>query len=63
MARLLFADLTGLDLWRVDEPFDGLADVIFWGADAAALAAEAQAPELPGQAWGWEGLPVPDARP
>jgi hypothetical protein len=63
MARLLFADLAGVDHWRVDEPFDGLADVVFWGADAAALAAEAQAPELAGGSWGWEGLAVADARP
>ena len=63
MARLLFADLAGLDQWRADTPFDGLADVVFWGGDGAAVAAEVQAPELLGREWGWEGLPVPEARP
>ncbi|MFS8197841.1 hypothetical protein ACLVWQ_04050 [Streptomyces sp. CWNU-52B] len=64
-ARLLLGDADALDLWRHDEPVDGLADVAFWGAAEDAAVAEFAAPELgePGEEGvkGWTGLPVPDA--
>lgn len=37
-ARLLFADPQALGGWRTNEPVDGLADVVFWGRDEAAIA-------------------------
>ena len=65
-ARLMFADVDALGAWRHDEPADGLADLVFWGRDAALAAAEAKAPEVanPGgnSMFGWENLPDAEAR-
>ena len=61
-ARLLFADLGALAHWQHDVSRDGMADVAFWGADAAAVAAEVQAPQLPEGVFGWAGLPEVNAR-
>ncbi|MFI6332827.1 hypothetical protein ACIBBG_31535 [Micromonospora chersina] len=64
-ARLAFADADALDLWRHEEPLDGLADVAFWGADAPAAAQEFTAEPLttPGDegSYGWMDLPVRSA--
>jgi hypothetical protein len=60
-ARLMFADVDALGEWKHEEPFDGLADVVFWGLDAAALAAEAGAPRRSGSEFGWSDLPVDEA--
>lgn len=46
-ARLMFGDLAALDDWGHEELLDGLADVVFWGADAPALASELDAASLP----------------
>jgi hypothetical protein len=57
-ARFVFADATALDEWEHDRPLDGLADVVFWGREAAALAAELDAPSLGDGDFGWPDLPV-----
>ncbi|MEH1055468.1 hypothetical protein V6U89_09695 [Micromonospora sp. CPCC 206171] len=64
-ARLAFGDVEALDLWRHEEPLDGLADVAFWGLDAPAAAQEFSAMPLstPGDdgSYGWTDLPVRSA--
>ncbi|GGR87352.1 hypothetical protein GCM10010169_34490 [Micromonospora fulviviridis] len=64
-ARLAFADVHALDLWRHEEPLDGLADVAFWGADAPAAAQEFTAEPLTTSgdegSYGWTGLPIRSA--
>jgi hypothetical protein len=59
-ARLLVADADALGAWQHEEPLDGLADVVFWGRDAEALAAATGAPAL-GDQHGWTDLPIADA--
>lgn len=61
-ARIMFADLGALAHWQHDVSRDGMADVAFWGADAASVAAELQASMLPEGVYGWPGLPEVNAR-
>ena len=60
-ARLMFADPTALNGWRSDEPLDGLADVVFWGRDAATVAERVRPPEPStmdqSEVLGWTDLP------
>jgi hypothetical protein len=60
-ARFVFADADALDDWIHDLPIDGLADVVFWGRDQDALAAELDAPRTAEDGYGWIDLPVRDA--
>lgn len=60
-ARLMFADADALGAWEHEQPLDGLADFLFWGRDAATVAAEFDVPELPDGNYGWLDLPVRDA--
>jgi hypothetical protein len=64
-ARLAFADADALAQWRHDKPLDGLADVAFWGAAAAAAAAEFNADSLTAAgdegSYGWTDLPIRSA--
>ncbi|MEV4641039.1 hypothetical protein AB0J80_27225 [Actinoplanes sp. NPDC049548] len=59
-ARFVFADADALGSWDHHRPLDGLADVVFWGRDAAAIAAGPT--DTPGEdVQGWLNLPVRDA--
>lgn len=60
-ARFVFADADALNSWIHDLPIDGLGDVVFWGRDQAALAAELDAPQVGDHGFGWLDLPVADA--
>jgi hypothetical protein len=60
-ARLAFATPDALTAWRTDDPVDGLADVAFWGRDAAGLAERTGAGVLDGDTYGWTDLPAQDA--
>lgn len=61
-ARLMFADPSALSGWRNDEPYDGLADLAFWGRDAATVAEQVEAGVLEEDAdgetvFGWADRP------
>ncbi|WP_239134323.1 hypothetical protein [Rugosimonospora africana] len=63
-ARFVFADADSLADWVHDDPIDGLADVVFWGKDEAAIAEEfgASRTGTPGDDhYGWLNLPVGQA--
>lgn len=60
-ARFVFADADALGDWIHGLPIDGLADVVFWGRDDAALAAQLDAPRAGEDGFGWLDLPVADA--
>lgn len=62
-ARLLFAEPVALSGWRSDVSLDGQADVVFWGRDAAAVAARlgAEAIDNDGREFGWANLPADEA--
>jgi hypothetical protein len=63
-ARFAFADADALGSWVHNRPLDGLADLVFWGGDAAEIAAESGARRTgtPGEdCYGWSNLPVRDA--
>lgn len=57
-ARLGFADAEALAAWQHDESFDGKADFVFWGRDAAEAAATSAAPALPDGQYGWLDMDV-----
>jgi hypothetical protein len=62
-SRLMFGDLDSLASWRAYQTLDGLADVVFWGAEAEPLAAATRASVL-GEEWGsvtygWRDQPAP----
>ncbi|CAN5898746.1 hypothetical protein BH11MYX3_BH11MYX3_00970 [soil metagenome] len=59
-ARLVCVDHGSLDQWRHDDSLDGLADVMFWGRDDAALAKAMAAPRTR-EGYGWSNLPIPEA--
>ncbi len=63
-ARLILADVESLGGWVYDDSLDGLADVVFWGRDAAAAAEAAEAPPGPDQDghFGWSDLDEGTAR-
>jgi hypothetical protein len=57
-ARLLLADESNADKWVHSDCIDGKADFVFWGRDAADLAAAVGAPALPDGQFGWRDLDV-----
>ena len=59
-ARLVCMDHGALDHWQHEDSLDGLADFIFWGRDAAALARAMRAP-VAAEGYGWTNLPVAEA--
>jgi hypothetical protein len=56
-ARLVCMDHGALDHWQHEDSLDGLADFMFWGRDAAALAKVMGAPATK-EGYGWRNLPV-----
>jgi hypothetical protein len=62
-ARLLFGDADALGAWQHDEPLDGRADFVFWGADAARAARRLRAPAVADEenTFGWLDLLEADA--
>ncbi|HVV83447.1 MAG TPA: hypothetical protein VHE35_10265 [Kofleriaceae bacterium] len=60
-ARLLLADESNADKWIHSEAIDGKADFLFWGRDAAALAAAIDAPAAGDGEYGWRDLAVDEA--
>ena len=63
-ARLMTIDVDALGAWDELNSRDGKADVVFWGADAAAVATEVGAGTIGRneEIFGWEDLPFDDAR-
>jgi hypothetical protein len=61
-ARVLFIDDAARAHWNHDGSLDGRADYVFWGRDAAALAAVVGAPALAGSTGdhGWVDAPLDD---
>jgi hypothetical protein len=59
-ARLVFMDHGAFDHWQHEDSLDGLADFVFWGRDAAALARSMGAPATK-EGYGWTNLPVATA--
>jgi hypothetical protein len=57
-ARLLLIDIDRLDRWTNDLTLDGLADLVFWGADAVKAARILKAPRLPDDNYGWCNVPI-----
>jgi hypothetical protein len=56
-ARLVCMDHAALDHWQHEDSLDGLADVVFWGRDAALLAKVMNAPRTT-EGHGWVDLPI-----
>jgi hypothetical protein len=54
-ARLICMDHGALDQWTHEDTLDGLADVVFWGRDAAA-AAKASGAKSCKEGYGWTNL-------
>lgn len=59
-ARILVADADNANDWIHDDSVDGLADFVFWGRDAEALAQAIEAPALDDGNFGWTDLPIDD---
>ena len=59
-ARLVCMDHGVLDHWQHEDSLDGLADFVFWGRDAGALARAMKAPAT-GEGFGWIDLPLAEA--
>jgi hypothetical protein len=59
-ARLVCMDHGALDHWQHEDSLDGLADFVFWGRDAPALAKAMRAPANK-EGHGWTNLTVADA--
>jgi hypothetical protein len=57
-ARLAFIDADALGAWEHDEPIDGLADYVFWGRDAQAVAEKMGVPALGPGEYGWKQVPI-----
>jgi hypothetical protein len=55
--QLVCADLEAFGQFRMWEPLDGLADFVFWGKDAAAIAERFQASRLDEHHFGWLNVP------
>lgn len=62
-ARVLFIDRAARANWNHQESIDGLADFVFWGRDAAALAEAVGAPPLAVDqgSYGWVNTALEDA--
>jgi hypothetical protein len=58
--QMICADLEAFGAFRMWETLDGLADFVFWGKDALAIAEKFQASRLDDCNFGW--VNVPDAR-
>jgi hypothetical protein len=58
--QLICADLEAFGAFRMWESLDGLADFVFWGTDAPAIAEKFQASRLDDHNFGW--VNVPDAQ-
>jgi hypothetical protein len=54
-ARLICMDHSALDEWTHEDTLDGLADVVFWGRDAAVAAKAAGAKSMK-EGYGWTNL-------
>ncbi|HUS29833.1 MAG TPA: hypothetical protein VMZ53_15115 [Kofleriaceae bacterium] len=54
-ARLVVMDHSALDVWTHEDTLDGLADVVFWGRDAAAAARASGAKSMK-EGYGWTNL-------
>jgi hypothetical protein len=59
--RRAHIDDTARGAWIHDDAIDGLADFVFWGRDADALAAVVNAPLVSSGTYGWTNLPIDDA--
>ena len=59
-ARIVAMDHGALDHWKHEDSLDGLADFVFWGRDAAALARAMRAPSTK-DGYGWTDLTVAEA--
>lgn len=57
-ARLAFMDLEAMAAWEHHESLDGLADLVFWGRDAAVVAKKTGAATLTGGRYGWLDQPI-----
>lgn len=61
-ARLICMDRAAIDHWRHEDSLDQLADFVFWGRDAAALAKAIDAKRLSNSdGYGWANLPLAEA--
>lgn len=60
-ARLMFADPKVLGAWEHEDTLDGLADIVFWGRDAARLG-KAVGAKRRGDEWRLANLPLEDAK-
>jgi hypothetical protein len=58
--QMICADVEAFGAFRMWEPLDGLADFVFWGTDAPAIAEKFQASRLDDRNYGW--VNVPDAQ-
>lgn len=58
--QLLCSDLEAFGDFRMWQSQDGLADFVFWGADAEALAGQFAAPRLDDSLFGWTNVPEQD---
>ncbi|MBX9689318.1 MAG: DUF4241 domain-containing protein [Candidatus Obscuribacterales bacterium] len=61
MARLMFCDVEAAGKWQHHETIDGLADLVFWGKDAARLANKFSAPILDGHIYGFVDMPIQES--
>jgi len=60
-ARFLFTDADAMGSWNHLDALDGLADYVFWGDDAQAVAKDLGARSLAPEDFGWRDLPVDEA--
>jgi hypothetical protein len=58
--QLMVAGLRALGGFRMWESLDGLADYVFWGADASKLAQEVGASRIEAEMFGWLDVPIDD---
>jgi hypothetical protein len=56
--QLMCVDLDAMGEFRMGESHDGLADFVFWGADAADLATKVGARSLTENEFGWADAPI-----
>jgi hypothetical protein len=55
--QMVCADLDAFGQFRMWDSLDGLADFVFWGKDAPAIAEKFQAPRLDDRNYGWVNVP------
>ncbi|MEV0972719.1 DUF4241 domain-containing protein [Microtetraspora glauca] len=62
-ARIMLADADGLSSWVHEEPLDGLADAVFWGASGPFAAVDLQVSAVADEPskYGWLDLPIHEA--